>query len=67
MAGAGRDVLSVMRELVPGVKLFAALIYAFGALGVAVFLFSFHVRAGHFSEALKGRGSGVVATGARTG
>jgi hypothetical protein len=37
-----RDVLNVMRGLVPAVTLFAALIHAFGAFSVAVFFSVFH-------------------------
>jgi hypothetical protein len=37
-----RNVLNVMRGLVPAVTLFAALIYAFGAFSAAVFFFVFH-------------------------
>jgi hypothetical protein len=36
------DVLNVLRGLVPAVKLFASLIYAFGAFSVAVFFYVFH-------------------------
>ena len=35
-------VLNVARGLVPAVMLFSSLIYAFGALSVAVFFFVFH-------------------------
>jgi hypothetical protein len=38
------DVLNVLRGLVPAVKLFSSLIYAFGAFSVAVFFFVFHKR-----------------------
>jgi hypothetical protein len=37
-----RNVLNVVWGLVPAVTLFASLIYAFGALSVAVFFFVFH-------------------------
>ena len=36
------NVLNVARGLVPAVVLFSSLIYAFGALSVAVFFFVFH-------------------------
>jgi len=36
------NVLSVARGLLPPVILFSSLIYAFGALSVAVFFFVFH-------------------------
>ena len=36
------NLLNVMRGLVPAVTLFSSLIYAFGALTVAVFFFVFH-------------------------
>jgi len=36
------NVLNVGRGLVPAVVLFSSLIYAFGALSVAVFFFVFH-------------------------
>jgi hypothetical protein len=36
------SLLNVMRGLVPAVTLFSSLIYAFGALTVAVFFFVFH-------------------------
>jgi hypothetical protein len=36
------NVLNVMRDLVPSVTLISSLIYAFGALSVAVFFFVFH-------------------------
>ena len=35
-------VLNVVQGLVPAVKLFSSLIYAFGAFSVAVFFFVFH-------------------------
>ncbi len=35
-------ILNVARGLVPAVTLFASLIYAFGALSLAVFFFVFH-------------------------
>jgi hypothetical protein len=38
------DVLNVAQGLVPAVKLLSSLIYAFGALSVAVFFFVFHQR-----------------------
>jgi hypothetical protein len=37
-----RNVLNVVRGLVPAVTLFSSLIYAFGAFSVAVFFFVFH-------------------------
>jgi hypothetical protein len=37
-------VLNVVQGLVPPVKLFSSLIYAFGAVSVAVFFFVFHKR-----------------------
>lgn len=37
-----RNALNVARGLVPAVTLFSSLIYAFGALSVAVFFFVFH-------------------------
>lgn len=36
------DVLNVAGGVIPPVKLFSALIYAFGALSLAVFFFVFH-------------------------
>jgi hypothetical protein len=36
------NVLNVSRGLVPAAVLFSSLIYAFGALSVAVFFFVFH-------------------------
>jgi hypothetical protein len=36
------DVLNVVGGLVPAVKLFSSLIYAFGSFTVAVFFFVFH-------------------------
>jgi hypothetical protein len=39
-------VLNVLQGVVPPVKLFSSLIYAFGALSVAVFFFAFHKREG---------------------
>jgi hypothetical protein len=35
------DILNVMRGLIPVVKLFSSLIYAFGAVSVAIFFFVF--------------------------
>jgi hypothetical protein len=37
-----RDVLNVVRGLVPAVTLFSSLIFAFGAFSVAAFFFVFH-------------------------
>jgi hypothetical protein len=36
------DLLNVLNGLVPAVKLFSAIVYAFGALCVTVFFFVFH-------------------------
>ncbi|MGD1097007.1 MAG: hypothetical protein ABSB35_34085 [Bryobacteraceae bacterium] len=36
------SLLNVMRGLIPAVTLFSSIIYAFGALTVAVFFFVFH-------------------------
>ena len=36
------SVLNVLRGLIPAVRLFSSLIYAFGAFSVAVFFFVFH-------------------------
>jgi hypothetical protein len=37
-----RNVLSIAQGLIPAVTLFSSLIYAFGALSVALFFFVFH-------------------------
>jgi hypothetical protein len=36
------DVLNVLRDLLPVVKLFASIIYAFGTFTVALFFYVFH-------------------------
>jgi hypothetical protein len=36
------DVLNVLRDLLPVVKLFASIIYAFGTFTVALFFYIFH-------------------------
>jgi hypothetical protein len=36
------NVMNVVRGLIPAVRLFSSLIYAFGALSVALFFFVFH-------------------------
>jgi hypothetical protein len=38
------DVMGVLQGLIPAVKLFASLIYAFGAVTVAVFFYVFQKR-----------------------
>jgi hypothetical protein len=36
------NLLSIMRGLIPAVMVLTSLIYAFAALGVAVFFYAFH-------------------------
>lgn len=38
------DVLGVLRGLIPAVRLFSSLIYAFGAVTVALFFYEFQTR-----------------------
>jgi hypothetical protein len=36
------DIVNVLRDLLPVVKLFASIIYAFGSFTVALFFYAFH-------------------------